>query len=824
MTNSPRNRLFETLRHLTFFGTKRFSRINRSRLLCSNGTPDKIRLSLSVRDLVEFGCRRGDLTYATMQNRDPAEAIRIHQKIQKSRPSGYRSEVTVSREFETPGFVLEVRGRIDGVLETGDGVTVEEIKTTASDLEEIAVDRNPNHWGQLKTYAFFYASEQKLDRLSIQLTYHQIDTNKTREIREDISCAELSLFVDGLVEGYLAWAQRTADWIDERNRSIANLTFPFEPYRPGQRRMAGAVYANVKQGQQALLQAPTGVGKTMAALVPAIAGLGRGSADVIFFLTARTTGKAAAERALDTLRENGLRFKSVTLTAKDKICFNPEKACHPDECEFARGYYDKLTGALHDAFAHDAFTFESISEFARDRTLCPFEFSLDLSLWVDCIIGDYNYAFDPRVSLRRFFKNDRIQKTLIVDEAHNLIDRARDMFSAELSKKATLECRRLLKTIRPPAYRALGQINRCLLDLRQLTNEEGGRRADSEFDPKLASLLRRFVGSLQDLLQKDVPVNLPEPVMEFFFDSVQFLSTIDRYDDHYITLYETSGKEFRVRLFCLNPAREMAQRLAACASVQFMSATLVPMDYFKQVLGCADDARTMELPSPFPPDNLRLFIAPNISTRYRQRRETVEPLCDILASLVGSKTGNYLLFFPSYEYLNLALNLFVQRNPDMKTLVQDRDFSDTQREEFLESFSVDREETLVAFAVMGGVFGEGIDLVGERLSGVAIVGVGLPGLSFERDLIREYFDRTYGVGHAYAYRFPGFNRVLQAAGRLIRSETDRGVVLLIDDRFNQKAYRSLFPKDWTPTLIFNNNTLRKELELFWNHEAKTQSA
>jgi DNA excision repair protein ERCC-2 len=526
----------------------------------------------------------------------------------------------------------------------------------------------------------------------------------------------------------------------------------------------------------------------------------------------------AAEKAVAELRAKGLRLKSLTLTAKDKICFCPQSACHPDECEFARGHYDRINAAVEDIFKQEAFTREQIADTAKAFRVCPFEFSLELAIWADCIICDYNYSFDPRVYLRRFFQEENGAYIFLIDEAHNLVDRAREMFSAEIFKQPVLDVRRQLKKELPHVFKSLGRINAWLVKARQKCDVSGNPLAEESSPEELIPLLRAFLFITERWLSKNIKTAFREGLLDLYFAISAFIRVADQYDHSYTTCYEKSGKDLKIKLFCIDPAMHLEGALGRCRSAIFFSATMTPIDYFKQILGCKPAAPHLILPSPFPGENLGLFVADQISTYYRQRDQTADQVNRIVSELVGQKSGNYLLYFPSYAYMRKIFDAFTAHNPQTETILQTPGMSEPEREAFLRRFSQDNPQTLVGFAVMGGIFGEGIDLVGNRLVGAAVVGVGLPGISLERELIKQYFARTLDAGFEYAYLFPGINRVLQAAGRVIRTENDRGVVLLIDQRYARYQYKTLLREEWDPISVHDPRQLADRLQKFWDQQ------
>lgn len=773
-------------------------------------------LRLPVRALVEYVLVSGDLGGGDFVGPGRAlEGARAHRRIQQARPSEYISEVTISHTVEVDDFFLTISGRIDGLYVYPDAVIIDEIKTTMKSPPEAIAAENQVHWGQLKVYAYCYAVEHDLDAVETQLTYYQVETGATQDVRRRFSTDELTAFFNDLLDQYLAWACTLEEWTRCRDASIRALDFPFGDYRPGQRRMAVAVYRAIRDRGQLLLQAPTGIGKTMAALFPAVKAVGEGVTEKIFYLTARTTGRSMAEQAFDALRGKGLRLKSLTITAKEKICFCPDAGCSPEACEFARGYFDRINDAVRQAFVHDAFTRETIERLAQETVVCPFEFSLDLALWADCIICDYNYAFDPRVYLRRFFQDDIGNYTFLIDEAHNLVDRAREMFSAEIRKQPFLDLRQSLKGRLKTLSAAAGKLSTALLGFKKRCDAAGGELAEPDAPDSLIPSLEGFLKEAELWLVKNHKTAFRQEVLDRYFEAVWCKRVLDSYDERYATVMESWRHDVRLKLFCLDPSEKLREALKRSQTAVFFSATMTPLSYFRQIFGCADTAHTLALPSPFPPQNLCLLIASRLSTRYKDRDRTLPQVAQTLISFVRQRRGNYLLFFPSYRYMQQLHDTFQSHQPDADIIVQTSGMTEGERDEFLACFAHDNTRTLVGFAVMGGVFGEGIDLVGDRLTGAAVVGVGLPGICLERNLIRDHFAATHDAGFEFAYMYPGLNRVLQAAGRVIRSDTDRGAVLLIDTRFATQRYARLFPREWQPARVKSPQQLVHELRQFW---------
>jgi DNA excision repair protein ERCC-2 len=776
-------------------------------------------LTIAVRELVEFVCRSGDLNREFFGSRRLAEAIRAHQTIQRSRPPHYRAEVPVAQRLETERFVLNLGGRIDGVYPAAAAsgpAVIEEIKTLSREFDTLSDAESALHWAQAKVYAHMYAVEHGHVDMAVELTYYHLDSHETRQERRTFAREALAEFFTDVTERYLHWAGIWTDWLRLRDETIRRVEFPFAAYRPGQRSMAVAVYRSIQNGGRLIAQAPTGIGKTMAALFPAVKALTETPVTKIFYLTARTTVRTVAEKALGDLRRAGLRFKSLTLTAKDKVCFTPDGNCSPEACEYAAGYYDRLREALPRAFERDALTREWIEAVAGEFRLCPFELSLELTRYADGIVCDYNYAFDPRVYLRHFFLEPSGPYVFLIDEAHNLVDRSREMFSADIRKQVFLDLRRGVKQELPALYRSLGRINRWLADRRKICRNSPPGQSDERPPDTLLPLLRLFLKQAEQWLARNRKTAFREDLLQLYFAVSAFVLTAERFDEAYRTCYTVEGKDLQVKLFCVDPSVQLADALDRCRAAVFFSATLTPAAYFKQMFGCEAATPNLSLPSPFPQDNFAVFVAHRISTFYKDRVDTAAAISRQLAALAGHKKGNYLLYFPSHVYLQMIYEHFRSERPDIQTLCQAPSMDENQRREFLERFSADNAETLVGFAVMGGIFGEGIDLVGDRLTAAAVIGVGLPGISLETELIREHFDRRLNAGFDYAYLFPGINRVLQAAGRVIRSETDRGVVLLIDRRFDTHRYRTLLPSHWRPVRVDGTRSLAEALRSFWS--------
>ncbi len=842
---------------------------------------------LAIRQLAEFLLRSGDIDSRFAGFDRALEGARIHRRLQKAAGPGYEAEVTLACERAAAGVSYRLEGRADGVFTDADGtVTIDEIKTTAVPCERITEDLDRCHWAQAMLYAAIYGAQHGLDALAVRLTYFQVDEEKIFTFTRRFSLAELEAFLDDTLTQYAPWALRAQQHAAQRAESLTALTFPFPAWRAGQHAMAGEVYRactapSPAEGGCLFCQAPTGIGKTMSTVYPALRAMGAGCGEKLFYLTARGTAGAAAEDAVARLHAAapGLALRSITLTAKEKVCLCPNAEgrpeCLPERCPYAAGYYDRVRNALRDVLdTESVFSRAAIAEAARRHTVCPFELGLDLSEWCDVIIGDYNYLFDPVVHLRRFFDAPG-DWLFLIDEAHNLPDRARDMYSADFSKSTLLEARRALGKGKSALKTALARANDALLLCRRAIDgdapdaqpapaaseqtsffapeEEAGAAAEHTFSDAAASedgsavsapagpfagqaplyekagtrfyeklprelyaALHRCLGPAQSWLEDHREGPAHEVVLDLYFRLRDFLRTAEGYDSHYVTRFTARGAELTVSLLCLDPSAFVAKSLACGRAAVLFSATLTPPGYYKRVLGCAQ-ARAVALESPFPPENLGLCCLSGVSTRYRDREASYSVIADALAEMVQARAGNYLAFFPSYQYLEKVHAVFAARWPGIAVLAQSSGQDEAARAEFLARFEPPAPGAgILGFCVMGGVFGEGIDLTGEKLIGCAVIGVGLPQVNPRQEMLRQYFDGAEGCGFDFAYRYPGMNKVLQAAGRVIRTPEDRGVVLLIDDRFPYAEYRRLLPPHWAHLQCCADGAALKEaLRAFW---------
>lgn len=778
----------------------------------------KPEIKISIRNLVELVLRSGDIDNRLVSSGRMLEGTKIHQRIQKQGGELYNKEVSLVHDFDKDDFIFRLEGRADGIIAEPGGVVIDEIKSTTRPIELIDEDFSFLHWAQAKCYAYIYAVQNELDSIYVQLTYFHIETEEIKRIRKQFSLEELAVFIEELLDKYVVWASISDSWSKKRDTSIKTLEFPFKEYRNGQRELAVAVYKTIAQGKKLFAQAPTGIGKTISTLFPAVKALGEQHISKIFYLTAKTITRQVAEEAFSKMRECGLEFRTITLTAKDKICFNKEGSCNPDFCEYAKGHYNRVNNALEDVLKNsENLSRDVIEEYSHKHTVCPFEFSLDLSLWADGIICDYNYAFDPRVYLKRFFLNNTGDYAFLVDEAHNLVDRAREMFSAQIYKSGYLEAKKLMMSRVPKVARILNKINSYMVALRKQCKDEGFIISKAELTD-LYRMLNSFISEAEEWILKNQNSNIDgfDQLLETYFNSIAFTRMADFYDERYVTFIETKSNDVRVKLFCLDPSFLLADAVKRGKTAIFFSATLTPLNYFMDVLGGDKEDYNINLASPFNKENLCLIVNDSISTRYKNRDKSYDKIVDIIWSAISKKIGNYVVFFPSYKYMNEVYARFTEQYPETDTIIQETSMTEEERECFLSNFQSGREKSLVSFGVLGGIFSEGIDLKGDRLIGAVIVGVGLPQVSPEQDIIMNYYQSKNRMGFENAYMYPGMNKVLQAAGRVIRSEQDVGLVILLDERFSNGSYRRLFPRHWEHALrVQDTGFLGKKLEQFW---------
>ena len=774
-------------------------------------------IRISVRSLVEFILREGDIDNRVSGSMEKDAMLlggKIHRKIQSRMGTNYTAEVQLKIQMPCDGFVLQIEGRADGVLKDDGKVLIDEIKGILRSLEHLEAPV-PVHLAQAKCYAYIYAVQNSLKCIDVQMTYCQMETEEIRRFCQKFEFQELQTWFQDLVTQYEKWAKFEIEWRNVRNDSIRQIEFPF-PYREGQRDLVVSVYRTILRKKKLFIQAPTGVGKTMATVFPAVRAVGEGLGEKIFYLTAKTIMRTVAEQAFSLLKEKGLLYKTITLTAKEKICFCEEAECNPDACPYAKGHFDRVNDAVFDLITHSGdWSREVLEEQAKKHMVCPFEMSLDVSNWADAVICDYNYAFDPQAHLKRFFsESGKGEYLFLIDEAHNLVERGREMYSASLYKEDLLEVRKLVKAEDPKLAKGLSECNQQFLELKRECEHYQILKSVSHIALKLMNVLSK----LEDYLEECKDAEKKKRVLDFYFAVRSFLNIHDIMDENYVIFSEMmEDGRFQIKLFCVNPAVNLQNYLEQGNSTIFFSATLLPVHYYKKLLSVEKDDYAVYAHSSFPQENKFLFIGTDVSTRYTRRGEsTYQRFARYIAVMAEQKKGNYMAFFPSYRFLEEVHTCFLECvDHEVDSICQVSYMDEEQREEFLEEFEQEREKSLVAFCVMGGIFSEGIDLTDDKLIGAVIAGTGLPQVCTEREILKQYFNAADMDGFDYAYLYPGMNKVLQSAGRVIRTESDRGVILLLDDRFRAMRYREVFPREWQQYQLGSVKNLEQEIRTFW---------
>lgn len=783
---------------------------------------EKPKVRISVRNLVEFILRSGDLDNSRGSSGDKEAMLkggRLHRKIQRSMKGNYQAEVSLKRESEYEDVIIQVEGRADGIFTEDGEFWIDEIKGTYGNLQAMEVPV-PVHRAQAMCYGWIYGEKEGLSQIGIQMTYSHLDTEDTRRFREIFSMEELKNWYQKLLDDYHKWISCSLSWKKERNASMKDLQFPF-PYREGQREIVSGVYHTVSSKKTLFVQAPTGVGKTMSAIFPSVRAIGEGKGETLFYLTAKTITGTVAWEAFHTLRENGLKFKVTAITAKEKLCFLDSPECTPEKCPYAKGHFDRVNDAVYELWTtEEVYSREVIRAHAEKWQVCPFEMCLDLSVWVDGVICDYNYAFDPNVHLKRFFgENISGDYIFLIDEAHNLVERGREMYSAEISRQTLFTLRKKIRKHFPKLARALDKASRQMLELEEDLKASQNPYQVLSNSGVLPVTLLTISGELEEILEeKNLEEELRKEILEFYFVVRDFLNVSELVDENYVVYTECFGEnDFRLRLFCVNPAANLSEYLKKGRSAVFFSATLFPMLYYRELLTTETDAYGIYVQSPFSAKNRRILIGSDVSSRYTRRNHTeYRKIAEYISRCVWQRQGNYMVFFPSYRLMEDVYQVYEEEfSVDwVRCIRQNSDMTEREREEFLEEFQ-SREGTLVGFCVLGGIFSEGVDLTGESLIGAIIVGTGLPQIGSEREILKEYYDRKKQSGFDYAYRYPGMNKVLQAAGRVIRTKEDRGVILLLDDRFLGRDYGEIFPREWKDRSSCRLNTVEEAVSRFW---------
>lgn len=848
--------------------------------------PGEIRIS--VRSLVEFVLRQGDIDNRHHASQDNAmqEGSKIHRMIQRQMGAEYKAEVSLKYTLQAKGYTLIVEGRADGVIDRDGKYTIDEIKGTYRDVSRMRSPM-PLHVAQAKCYAYMYALKAELDTISIRMTYCNMESMDIRFFYEDYTFEELKEWFDALIEDYQKWAEFSWRWRGIRQTSIDGLQFPF-PYREGQKELVTNVYKTIYHKRKLFIEAPTGVGKTISTVFPAVQAMGQGMGDKLFYLTAKTITRTVADDTLNILRDKGLRMKSVILTAKEKICFMEEMQCNPEHCPYACGHYDRINDAVYDLLTHeDNFSRETIEDYAQKHRVCPFEMCLDMSLFADAIICDYNYLFDPHVYLKRFFADGTGGNYLfLIDEAHNLLERGREMYSAVLWKEQFMEMRREIKqTILSEidkrskkadisgqmtldmtsestetsededtdlalceavdqsgtgrkkgrsilvkegyADKLVYQLEKCNQEMLAMKRECEGCNIVEGIDSFMKPLLKLHA-TMDEYLAEQEEEQLPvrELLLEFYFEVSHFLQIYELVDENYVK-YTQLGEDgsFLLKLFCVNPRENLKTCMMRGRSTILFSATFLPIQYYKKLLGGEEEDYEVYAHSVFNPAKRALFIANDVTSKYTRRSdEEYYNIARYIEEIVKNRHGNYMVFFPSYAFMRVIYEIYMENfaGDGRECIIQGESMSEADREAFLDRFrsgagnTTQPDTILIGFCVMGGIFSEGIDLKNDSLIGAIIVGTGLPQVCNEREILKAYFDESGDNGFDYSYRYPGMNKVLQAAGRVIRTVEDVGIIALLDERFLQIAYRKMFPREWEYFETVTVGTVAKRVERFWD--------
>lgn len=775
------------------------------------------KVKVSVRNLVEFILRHGNLDNSEGHSDPDAmqEGTRLHRKIQKSMGSDYAAEVSMSMEtpveFEGETYEITVEGRADGVISGEELAVIDEIKCIYLDLSHVK-EMQPLHRAQAMCYASQYVVKNESERVGIQLTYCNIDTENILRFHEKFTREELTDWYQSLLQEYVKWVAWQYHWGLERDATMKQLVFPFA-YRQGQKELAAGVYRTILREKKLFIEAPTGVGKTISTLFPAIKAFGEGLVSKIFYLTAKTITRTVAEETFRILQEQGLKMKLVTLTSKEKSCILGKSNCNPTACERAKGHYDRVNAAVYDLLTHEeGMTRDLILQYADKHQVCPFEMCLDVTTWADGVICDYNYVFDPNVYLRRFFSGDKKQDfVFLIDEAHNLVERAREMYSAMLCKEDFLSVKRLVREKSARMVRALDACNTSMLKIKRECDEiEVWENAG-----ELPIHIMRLIAEYEEFLQEHRSFDNREEVLGLYFELRHFMNIHDLMDENYLVYsdYAENG-DFRLFLKCMDPSKNVNECMKKGRSAIFFSATLLPIRYYMEQLGGTGEDYAMYAPTPFEKEKRLLMVGNDISTRYSRRGDAeYERIVSYIEAVTKAKKGNYIVFFPSYQMLLQIYERSEGRIPNL--LLQKASMTEQEREDFLNAFVNAPEEGIVGFCVMGGIFSEGIDLKNDRLIGTIVVGTGLPMVCNERELFRGFFDRRNGNGFEYAYLYQGMNKVQQSAGRVIRTMEDEGVILLLDDRFLNHQYQELFPREWFPFDTVQLSNVEQKMKEFW---------
>ncbi len=773
-------------------------------------------VSLGIRELAEFTLKSGSIESGFKGINRGLEGTRIHKALQKLAGGDYVAEQSLKADIQLNDVMYHLSGRADGIIYEDDVVVIDEIKTVTVPLRYIDEHTYPAHWGQAVFYAYIVANRERLDRMAIQLTYYNVDTEEIKYIRKEYLFEELKSRVNEILSLYERWAIYTEVHQEKRDQGLGELSFPFPLFRDGQRELSVAVYNTINESDRLFACAPTGIGKTMGCLFPSLKAMSEGKADKVFYLTAKTMTATRAMNAVRVIydRDPSIELKTIMITAKDKACFLETRNCSAEACPYSNGYYDRINDVVFEAIQkYNCFDFELICSIAKEYNVCPYELSLDISQWCDIIICDYNYLFDPKVKLQRFFIDSDLRYIFLIDEAHNLPDRAREMYSRQLDSSTFRSVKKLFKGIEKKLVTSINKMIKAFDEIKDEAEETEGHILTSQaLFGEIEGPIRRFIAQCNDYFDRHRGDEIEEELLELYFEASYFMEVYDGFDDRYVSIAVPHSKDLLIRLFCMDPSPEVDRTLCKGVASVLFSATLTPIDYYMNQLG--EKGNYLNVRSPFPQENLCLVTTDYVNTRYSRRKASVDAIIDIIYRVIKARKGNYIVYFPSYAYMDMVYSDFIEEYPEIRRIKQESNMEEESKTGFLKCF--EERDDVLAFCVLGGIFGEGIDLTGDLLTGTVIVSVGLPQINVYSDLIKDYYDSIGKDGYKYSYQYPGMNKVLQAVGRVIRTETDKGVAILVDDRFSTLNYLKNMPMHWNHLVrVSNADNLESVLVKFW---------
>ncbi len=765
---------------------------------------------IGVRDLAYFIHQSGDLTTEFFTNHDMLAGSRAHDYLQSNYSENDKAEYYIKREIEYLGKKYILDGYIDGVLNEDETIIIEEIKSTTKDLDEITIEYHQEHLAQAKIYAYLYALENNMELINVRLTYISIVDYDVKSFDMIAKIDDLEDFTLNTLEQYISWLNMLENSKNLREETIETIKFPFESERPGQRTLMKATYQALTNKEILYCIAPTGIGKTMATMFSALKTLKEN--DKLFYLTAKGSGKNAPLDAIRILSKKGLKIKAIDITAKKKICNAKMGHCNPDECPFTKDYFSKLNQATKEIFDnYDIFSEDVILDITNKYKMCAFEFSLYLSYFCDIVIADYNYAFDPSAHLIRYFEDDSYKPKVLVDEAHNLVDRSKDMYSAMINEVDIRVLRAKLNGYKPSIRNDCNKALEILDSYREYLTTNT-TLFETSMNNDLNVILRNLFQKCDQIFEENKKIKDKDIALESYFKIMDFLNISEVYSETHRMIIKLIDDQISINYFCLDASKFILETINnSIHGIVFFSATLYPIEYHANLI-TAGEGKYLELESPFDPKNLDIIINSKISTKYKNRIDSIDSIIEAIEIVTKSKSGNYIVFFPSYAYMNMVIEQITE--PEYEMIIQKNNLSEIEKNDIINKFKT-TTNTKVGFFVMGGVFSEGIDYIGDALSGVIIVGVGLPLICDENNLLKEYYENIYQNGFNYAYTYPGFTKVIQAVGRVIRDYNDKGIALLMDERFMYNEYQSLMPRHWkNRKVITNMYMLKKELKEF----------